>query len=49
MAQLGKLKRWKCPVCGIVHDGFKFDICRNEKCKNFGKGNWKRDKRKSGV
>ena len=29
-------REWRCPDCGIVHVGFKAEVCRNENCP--GKG-----------
>lgn len=28
---------WVCPRCGAKHYLFKKQVCRNEKCKDFGK------------
>lgn len=25
-------KKWRCPKCGILHEGFVKDECRNKKC-----------------
>lgn len=33
----GELRYWICPRCKRKHTGFKQDICRNEKCRSYGR------------